>query len=90
MTLLVHILNQVADPRKSQHLNFIDVTKLEQITLDSISNEIRWKRSDNCERRFFEELFRVARQLERYKGGEIGKDNATLEMPPWKTATYLL
>jgi hypothetical protein len=66
------MLNQVTDPRNRTQFNSIDVTKLHQISMDSINNETTDKDKHESWRRFVNEIFQAARQQERYKDGETG------------------
>lgn len=75
LILLPHILIQIVDPCNNTQFNCIDATKLQQISLDSISNESTDKDKHESWRRFVHEIFRVAKQQERYKKGEIGEVN---------------
>ncbi|KAI9746616.1 MAG: hypothetical protein M1818_000329 [Claussenomyces sp. TS43310] len=74
--LLVHILSMVIDPTadKPQHMKSITVKKLEDITSEAMSNWFGDK--DNIEnaakKPLLKEIFKVAKQEERYKKGEIG------------------
>jgi len=61
------------DPCNSAQFNSINATKLQQISLDSISNESTDKDKHESWRRFVIEIFRVAKMQERYKRGEIGE-----------------
>lgn len=65
------------DPCNSTKFNCINATKLQQISLDSISNESTEKDKHESWRRFVVEIFKVAKMQERYKNGEIGEISFT-------------
>jgi hypothetical protein len=72
-----HLLNQVVYPDNNTQFNGINATKLYQISMDSINNETTDKDKHETWRRFVQEIFRVAKQQERYKNGEIGRQTFT-------------
>ena len=63
------------DPSNRTQFNCVTATILEQISLDSISDENSEKDKHESWRRFVVEIFRVAKLQERYKRGEISEVN---------------
>jgi hypothetical protein len=69
----VHILRLVinADPDKTPNIKNINIRKLEELTNEAMSNW--WNEKDNVLKRpFLKEIFKVAKQEERYRNGELG------------------
>lgn len=77
--LLNHILNMVIEPKHAQHPDIqklnLNVKKLEEITLDALSGFFADKENpgNNRKKPYLTEIFKVARQQERFKNDEIGK-----------------
>ncbi|KAI5459862.1 hypothetical protein BGZ63DRAFT_259641 [Mariannaea sp. PMI_226] len=75
--LLNHILNMVIEPKHAQHPDIqklnLSVKKLEEITLDALSGFFADKEnpSNNRKKPYLTEIFKVARQQERFKNDEI-------------------
>ncbi|TVY82745.1 Uncharacterized protein LSUE1_G001420 [Lachnellula suecica] len=75
--LLVHILRMIVEPRHKQCSTVqkleLDVRKLEEVTMEAMSNWFNDKEhSGNEEKRpFLKEIFKVAKQEERYRNGEL-------------------
>ncbi|KAI9050195.1 hypothetical protein LZ554_006336 [Drepanopeziza brunnea f. sp. 'monogermtubi'] len=76
--LLVHILRMVIEPKKTQHATLqksggLDVKTLELATMEAMSNWFADKdHPDNeAKRPLLKEIFKVAKQEERYRMGEI-------------------
>ncbi|KAH8591858.1 hypothetical protein B0O99DRAFT_518715 [Bisporella sp. PMI_857] len=76
--LLVHILRMVIQPYDQQHPSAqklrLNVKKLEDAALEVMTPWFNDKeKTDNANKRvFFKEIFKVAKQEERFKNGEIG------------------
>jgi hypothetical protein len=69
----VHILRLIInpDPDKAQNIKNINIKKLEELTNEAMSNW--WNEKDNLLKRpFLKEIFKVAKQEERYRNGELG------------------
>lgn len=66
---------------KPQHMKAISVKKLEEVTNEAMSNWFADKENlDNAAKRpLLKEIFKVAKQQERYMKGEIGY----ILPPPW-------
>lgn len=83
MTLLLCILKLVTTPAqyKASHLRTIDVHQLEKTTNEAMSYWLGNKYNDtNGQKRYYlKQVFRLARQRERYMSGEIGKYDSSRE-----------
>lgn len=81
--LLIHILHMIVEPRPSQHVEVqragLNIQKLESVTNDALYAFFHDKESPNNAKKeeFLKEIFRVAKQQERFKNGEIGKSSHT-------------
>lgn len=77
MHLLAHILRLVVEPNAKQHPDIqklgLNVKKLEETTVEALSSFFMDNEANAKKRPFLNEIFKVARQEERYKNGEIGK-----------------
>ena len=78
MQLLVHILLMIVEPYSNQH-SAVQKQNLNVKRLEEAANEVMMKwfndpdHEDNASKKvFLKEIFKVARQQERYKNGEIG------------------
>ncbi|RFU72839.1 hypothetical protein TARUN_9412 [Trichoderma arundinaceum] len=73
--LLAHILRLVVEPNSKQHLDIqklgLNVKKLEETTVEALSSFFMDNEANAKKRPFLNEIFKVARQEERYKNGEI-------------------
>ncbi|KAL7786734.1 hypothetical protein V8C37DRAFT_287279 [Trichoderma ceciliae] len=73
--LLAHILRLVVEPINKQHLDIqklgLNVKKLEETTVEALSSFFMDNEANAKKRPFLNEIFKVARQEERYKNGEI-------------------
>ncbi|ENH70668.1 hypothetical protein FOC1_g10012602 [Fusarium oxysporum f. sp. cubense race 1] len=75
--LLNHILRMIVEPNKTQHPDIqklnLNVKKLEEITIEALSGFFADKDNPaNAKKRpFLNEIFKVAKQQERYKDGMI-------------------
>ncbi|CAG8970706.1 hypothetical protein HYALB_00001487 [Hymenoscyphus albidus] len=80
--LLVHILRMIIQPQSQQvsavAKQGLNVKKLEEVTMEAMSNWFSDKdHPENAEKKpFLKEIFKVAREEERYKNGEIDGDTA--------------
>lgn len=76
--LLCHILRLVIQPEDSRHQAIqkvnLDVKKLDEITMEALSTFFTDKENPNNEnkRPYLRDIFKVAKQEERFKRGEIG------------------
>ena len=77
--LLNHILRMIVEPSKTQHPDIqklnLNVRKLEEITTEALSAFFTDKENpaNGKKRPYLNEIFKVAKQEERFKNGEIGK-----------------
>ncbi|KAK5988914.1 hypothetical protein PT974_10411 [Cladobotryum mycophilum] len=73
--LLAHILRLVVEPNSKQHPDIqklgLNVKKLEETTVEALSSFFMDNDANAKKRPFLNEIFKVARQEERYKNGEI-------------------
>lgn len=73
--LLAHILRIVLEPNGKQHPDIrklgLNVTKLEETTAEALSSFFMDNDANARKKPFLTEIFKVARQEERYKNGEI-------------------
>ncbi|KAJ6785044.1 hypothetical protein PWT90_11024 [Aphanocladium album] len=73
--LLAHILRIVLEPNSKQHADIrklgLNVTKLEETTAEALSSFFMDSETNARKKPFLTEIFKVARQEERYKNGEI-------------------
>ncbi|KAM3509080.1 hypothetical protein MY10362_000789 [Beauveria mimosiformis] len=73
--LLAHILRTVLEPNGKQHPDIrklgLNVTKLEETTAEALSSFFMDNEANARKKPFLTEIFKVARQEERYKLGEI-------------------
>ena len=74
--LLNHILSLVIEPNENQHPDVkklqLNVKKLEECTNEALSGFYAESPTNSSKKQFLNEIFKVARQQERYKNGEIG------------------
>lgn len=74
--LLNHILNLITEPPEKQHPNIhklgLSVRKLEECTFEALSGFFSESPTNASKKTFLNEIFKVAKQQERYKNGEIG------------------
>jgi hypothetical protein len=74
--LLNHILAIIVEPTAKQHPDVrklhLNVKKLEECTNEALSGFFSENPQNSGKKRFLNEIFKVARQQERYKNGEIG------------------
>jgi hypothetical protein len=79
--LLNHILNLITEPAEKQHQNIhklgLSVKKLEECTFEALSGFFSESPTNASKKTFLNEIFKVAKQQERYKNGEI---DATVEV----------
>lgn len=79
--LLAHILRLVVEPNGKQHVDIqklgLNVKKLEETTIEALSAFFMDNETNAKKRPYLNEIFKVARQEERFMNGEIG-------MPPPK------
>jgi hypothetical protein len=83
VTLLCHILRLVVEPPATQHEAIrkanLDLKKMEAITFEALSAWFSDRQAPNDVKKnmnkkpILREIFRVARQEQRYKSGEIGR-----------------
>ena len=84
--LLVHVLKMIIEPHDKQCPTVqklgLNVKKLDEVTMEAMSNWFSDKEHpENATKKpFLKEIFKVARQQERYKNGEIGRRRP----PPWR------
>lgn len=77
--LLNHILRMIVEPNAKQHPDItklnLNVTNLEEVTMDALSAFFSDKENSNNSKKkpYLKEIFKVAKFEERYKNGEIGK-----------------
>lgn len=75
--LLNHILSLVVEPNEKQHRDIqklqLSVKKLEECTNEALSGFYAESATNASKKQFLNEIFKVAKQQERYKNGEIGK-----------------
>lgn len=73
--LLAHILRLVIEPNVKQHPDIrklgLDVAKLEETTAEALSSFFMDNDANARKKPYLTEIFRVARQEERFKNGEI-------------------
>ncbi|PHH69538.1 hypothetical protein CDD82_7697 [Ophiocordyceps australis] len=73
--LLAHILRLVVEPQPKQHQDIqklgLTVTKLEESTMEALSAFFMDAEGNNKKRAYLCEIFKMAKQEERYKNGEI-------------------
>ena len=78
VALLKHILKMIVEPNKTQHPDIqklnLNIRKLEEITTEALSAFFADKENPaNAKKRpYLNEIFKVAKQEERFKNGEIG------------------
>jgi hypothetical protein len=69
-------LRLVVEPHAKQHSEIqrmnLNVKKLEEITFDALSAFFTENETNAKKKPYLNEIFKVARQEERYKNGEIG------------------
>lgn len=74
--LLNHILSLVIEPGAKQHADIqklgLNVKKLEECTNEALSGFFSESATNAGKKQFLTEIFKVAKQQERYKNGEIG------------------
>ena len=74
--LLNHILSLVVEPVAKQHADIqklgLNVKKLEECTNEALSGFFSESATNASKKQFLTEIFKVAKQQERYKNGEIG------------------
>lgn len=69
----------IVDPKEVQHKDIrklnLDVSKLEECTYEALSTFFADKENPSQARKkpYLKEIFKVARQEQRFKAGEIGK-----------------
>lgn len=75
--LLNHILGLVIEPNEKQHPDVrklqLNVKKLEECTNEALSGFYAETPTNASKKQFLNEIFKVARQQERFKNSEIGK-----------------
>lgn len=75
--LLAHILRLVVEPNGKQHNDIqklgLNVKKLEETTYEALSSFFMDNETNAKKRPFLTEIFKMARQEERFKMGEIGE-----------------
>lgn len=75
--LLAHILRLVVEPNGKQHSDIrklgVNVKKLEETTAEALSSFFLDNEANARKKPYLNEIFKVARQEERFKNGEIGK-----------------
>ncbi|KAF4123186.1 Protein of unknown function (DUF2841) [Geosmithia morbida] len=73
--LLNHILSLVVEPNERQHRDIqklqLNVKKLEECTNEALSGFYAESTTNAGKKQFLNEIFKVAKQQERYKNGEI-------------------
>ncbi|KAG5922871.1 hypothetical protein E4U42_005184 [Claviceps africana] len=73
--LLAHILRLVVKPHSEQHpglqKNFLNVKKLEETTYEALSSFFLDNETNAKKRPYLTEIFKMARQEERFQAGEI-------------------
>jgi len=73
--LLNHILSLVIEPNEKQHRDIqklnLSVKKLEECTNEALSGFYAESATNASKKQFLNEIFKVAKQQERYKNGEI-------------------
>ncbi|KAI1335137.1 hypothetical protein F5Y15DRAFT_257245 [Xylariaceae sp. FL0016] len=74
--LLQHILRMVVEPNQNQHPSIkhlgLNLEKLEEVTYDALSSFFADREQNKKDKKgFLKEIFRVARQEERFKNDEI-------------------
>ncbi|KAI0010301.1 hypothetical protein F4779DRAFT_315729 [Xylariaceae sp. FL0662B] len=85
--LLNHILRMIVEPNHKQHPSiqklFLNVDKLEEITNEALSSFFTDKDNpSNMQKRpFLKEIFKVARQEERFRDGQIDGSTKVFVMP---------
>ena len=76
MHLLAHILRLVVEPNGKQHPDIqklcLNVKKLEETTNEALSAFFMDNDANAKKRPYLNEIFKMARQEERFKNGEIG------------------
>jgi hypothetical protein len=74
--LLNHILGMIVEPNENQHPDIrklnLSVKKLEECTHEALSGFFAESNANASKKQYLNEIFRVARQQERFKKGEIG------------------
>ena len=74
--LLAHILRLVVEPNAKQHADIqklgLNVKKLEETTNEALSAFFMDNETNAKKRPYLNEIFKMARQEERLKNGEIG------------------
>lgn len=74
--LLAHILRLVVEPNAKQHGDIqklaLNVKKLEETTNEALSAFFMDNETNAKKRPYLNEIFKMARQEERFKNGEIG------------------
>lgn len=75
--LLAHILRLVLEPNAKQHGDIqklgLNVKKLEETTYEALSAFFMDNETNAKKRPYLSEIFKMARQEERFKNGEIGE-----------------
>lgn len=75
--LLAHILRLVVEPNGKQHNDIqklgLNVKKLEETTYEALSSFFMDNETNAKKRPYLNEIFKMARQEERFKNGEIGE-----------------
>ena len=90
--LLAHILRLVIEPNGRQHADVqklgLNVKKLEEATSEALSSFFMDNETNAKKKPYLTEIFKVARQEERFKNGEIGKfDKSSLRCDCFEDAT---
>lgn len=74
------------EPLENQHPDIrklgLSVKKLEECTIEALSGFYAENYSNASKRKYVSEIFRVARQQERFKNREIGKASFILNADP--------
>lgn len=75
--LLAHILSLIIKPSEEQHCDMrklgLTVKKLEETTYEALSSFFMECDTNAKKRPYLAEIFKVARQEERYRSGELGE-----------------
>lgn len=100
MHLLNHILSLVIEPNDKQHSDIkklqLNVKKLEECTNEALSGFYAESPTNASKKQFLNEIFKVARQQERFKNGEIGKSGTNYagvgltqkQTAPWRCMSW--
>ena len=80
--MLNHILGLVIEPVEKQHRDIrklqLNVKKLEECTNEALSGFYAESTTNASKKKFLSEIFKVAKQQERFKNGEIGNNPGSL------------